>query len=291
MRRRSFWLPLVSTLFGSALLLTPGPAQAQAGGGGGGRSAEYDIYAIEYAVLPGVPLNGLVEGGDSTRRIDISMMVWLLKGPAGRNVLVDAGFYRDSLIKSSRPRGYVRPDSAVMKAGVRPEQVTDLVLTHMHWDHIDGVDLFPKAHVWIQKAEYEYYTAAGRPGHEGVTVTDAAVLQRLQAEGRLTLIEGDGRGILPGITVYTGGKHTYASQYLAVRMGEGIAVVASDNVYLYDNLVRHAPIAQTLDRVSNLAAQDRMLSLATSPALIVPGHDPYVFVRFPQPGNGVALIW
>ncbi len=290
MRRRSFWPALVNTLFGSALLLVPAAAQAQARGGGGG-SPEYDIYAIEYAVLPGVPLNGLVEGGDSTRRIDISMMVWLLKGPAARNVLVDAGFYRDSLMKSAKPRGYVRPDSAVMKAGVRPEQVTDLVLTHVHWDHIDGVDLFPKAHVWIQKAEYEYYTAPGRPGQQGVTVEDVAVLERLKAEGRLTLIDGDGRGILPGITVYTGGKHTYASQYLAVSMGEGTAVIASDNVYLYDNLVRHAPIALTLDRVSNLAAQDRMLGLATSPALIVPGHDPYVFVRFPQPGNGVALIW
>jgi hypothetical protein len=33
-----------------------------------------------------------------------------------------------------------------------------------------------------------------------------------------------------------------------------------------------------------------MLSLASDPRLIVPGHDPEVFVRFPTPGNGVALI-
>ncbi len=279
MRRRSFPLALVLTLVAAtAAVAQTRPAPA------------YRVYAIQYAVLQGFPLNGLVEGADSTRRIDISMMVWLLKGSAGRTVLVDAGFHHDSLMKSWKPRSYVRPDSAVLKAGVRPEQVTDLVLTHMHWDHADGVNLFPRAHVWVQKAEFEYYTAAGRPGHEGVTAEDAALLERLRAEGRLTLIDGDDREILPGIVVYTGGKHTYASQYLGVHTAEGTTVVASDNAYLYLNFERHAPIAQTLDRASNLAAQARMLKLATSPRLIVPGHDPEVFVRFPRPGEGVAEI-
>lgn len=281
MRRRSFLLALVLAL------LAPAGARGQAHPAA--RTPTYEVYALQYAVLPGFPLRGLVEGAD-TGRIDISMMMWLLKGPAGRHVLVDAGFYRDTLVKAWKPRSYVRPDSAVLKAGVRPEQVTDLVLTHLHWDHADGVDLFPRAHVWIQRAEYEHYTAPGRPGHEGVTAEDAVVLEGLKAAGRLTLIDGDDREILPGITVYTGGKHTYASQYLAVHTTEGTDVVASDNAYLYLNLERHAPIAQTLDRASNLAAQARMLKLATSPRLIVPGHDPEVFVRFPQPGNGVARI-
>ncbi len=280
MRRRSLPLALVLTLVAAAGARAQEHAPPPA----------YRVYALQYAVLPGFPLNGLVEGADSTRRIDISMMVWLLKAPGGRTVLVDAGFHLDSLMRSWKPLRSVRPDSAVLKAGVRPEQVTDLVLTHMHWDHAGGVDLFPRAHVWVQKAEYEYYTAPGRPGHAGVTGEDAALLQRLKAEGRLTLIDGDDREILPGIVAYTGGKHTYASQYLGVHTAEGTTVVASDNAYLYLNFERHAPIAQTLDRASNLAAQERMLKLATSPRLIVPGHDPEVFVRFPEPGDGVAEI-
>ena len=67
-------------------------------------------------------------------------------------------------------------------------------------------------------------------------------------------------------------------------------VIASDNVYLYENLDKHVPIAQTFDAKSNLAAQDRMKQLASSPRLIIPGHDPEVFVRFPKPGNGVARL-
>ena len=96
--------------------------------------------------------------------------------------------------------------------------------------------------------------------------------------------------IIPGITVYTGGKHTFASQFAAVHTAEGTVVVASDNIVSLRESRGHRPIAQTLDSLSNLRAQARMLTLATSPRLIVPGHDPEVFVRFPLPGNGVARI-
>jgi glyoxylase-like metal-dependent hydrolase (beta-lactamase superfamily II) len=119
---------------------------------------------------------------------------------------------------------------------------------------------------------------------------DAAMLAGLRKAGRVTLVEGDGVEILPGVTAYTGGRHTYASQYVGVRMAKGTAVVASDNIYLYENLERHLPIAQTLDATSNLAAQDRAKRIASARRLIVPGHDPAVFRRFRSVGPGVVRI-
>ncbi len=104
------------------------------------------------------------------------------------------------------------------------------------------------------------------------------------------LVDGDAKEIIPGITVYTGGKHTFASQFAGVHTRAGTVVLASDNAYLYENLEKHLAIAQTLDAVSNLAAMDRMATIASSPKLIVPGHDPAVFERFPLPGKGVARI-
>jgi hypothetical protein len=61
-------------------------------------------------------------------------------------------------------------------------------------------------------------------------------------------------------------------------------------MYLYENLEKHVPIASTLDAASNLRAQDRMKEIASSLRLIVPGHDPAVFTRFPTLGEGVARI-
>jgi hypothetical protein len=92
------------------------------------------------------------------------------------------------------------------------------------------------------------------------------------------------------VTVYTGGKHTFASQYVGVRTRSGIVVLASDNAYLYENLERHLAIAQTLDAEANLSALARMLKLAAAPRFVIPGPDPAVFDRFPKPGHGVARI-
>ena len=96
--------------------------------------------------------------------------------------------------------------------------------------------------------------------------------------------------ILPGLTVYTGGRHTFASQYVAARTRGGTVVLASDNAYLYENLEQRLPIAQTLDAAANLNAQARMLTLAASPSLVIPGHDPAVFERFPSVAPGVVKI-
>lgn len=261
------------------------------GAGPSTASPVYEVYAVRYGILPDFPVRGLVEGADSARRMDLSLMVWLLRGSDGRNVLVDAGFYRDSLVERWKPRQLVLPSIAIARLGLLAADVTDVILTHMHWDHADGADLFPNARVWVQRAEWEYYAdGPGATGSTGVTRQDVAALRALQAAGRLELVDGDDVEILPGITVYTGGRHTWASQYVGVRTAAGTAILASDNLYLYENLERGVPIAQTLDRESNLRAQERMRRLATSPDLIVPGHDPAVFVRFPRPGGGVARI-
>jgi glyoxylase-like metal-dependent hydrolase (beta-lactamase superfamily II) len=250
----------------------------------------YDVYAVRYASIP-FRVSGLIAGADTSRRMDIAMMVWLLKGPGNRNVVVDAGFHRPELIERWQPKGYMTPAAAVARAGVKPEDVTDVIISHVHWDHLGGVDLFPNARIWIQREEYSHHLDnSGTVRNRAIDAPDAKILAGLAVQGRVMLVDGDAKEIIPGITVYTGGKHTFASQFAAVKTQAGTVVIASDNMYLYENLAKHVPIAQTLDAESNLRAQERMVALASSPRLIVPGHDPEVFTRFPSPGDGIARI-
>jgi glyoxylase-like metal-dependent hydrolase (beta-lactamase superfamily II) len=253
---------------------------------------QYEVYAIRYGALTDFSVAGLVAGADAGRKMDIAMMVWLVRGN-GRNILVDTGFYREQFFKQWNVADYVKPSEALKGVGLGPEDVTDVVLTHMHWDHADGVDLFPKAKVWIQKDELAYYSGEAWQSartHGGIEPDDVLALVKLNTQGRVGLVDGDAREILPGVTCYTGGKHTYASQFLGVNTSAGIVVLASDNVYLYENLDKHAPVAGALDAASNLRAQDRMKQLAAASGLIIPGHDPAVFTRFPNPAPGVAKI-
>jgi hypothetical protein len=104
------------------------------------------------------------------------------------------------------------------------------------------------------------------------------------------LIDGDNREILPGIRVYTGGKHTFESQYVGVATADGTMILASDNAYLYKNIESGLAIAQTLDAASNVAAQKRMTELAGHANRVIPGHDPAVFTRFTLLTPNVARL-
>lgn len=276
----------MSTLRFAALLvasawLTPPPA--------------YEVYAVRFAIAENYPTRYLVAGADSSRRSSLAFTVWLVRGE-GRTVLMDAGFYREKFIERWKPVGYSKPSEALAAFGVKPEDITDIIISHVHWDHLDGADLFPRARIWLQRDEYEHYTNdSGVVLDRAIDVDDAKMLAALKRAGRVRLIEGDSVTIIPGITVFTGGKHTFASEFATVQASlaggrSGTIVLASDNAYLYENLEHHRPITQSLDTVSNLRAQERMARLASDPRLIVPGHDMDVFARFPKAGNGVVRI-
>jgi glyoxylase-like metal-dependent hydrolase (beta-lactamase superfamily II) len=252
---------------------------------------KYEIYAIRYATLKDFAVSGLVAGADKSRKMDIAMMVWLIKGD-GRNVLVDSGFYRDQFMRQWHPSDYEKPSEAIARIGLKPEDVTDVIISHIHWDHADGFDLFPKAKIWIQKDELEYYAGEAWQGHRRTAADPETIvgLVKLNTQGRVGLVNGDAQQILPGIACYIGGKHTWQSQYVGVSTAAGTVILASDNVYLYENLEKRVPIAQTLDADSNLRAQDRMKQLAASPKLIVPGHDLEVMKNFPEVAPGVVKI-
>jgi glyoxylase-like metal-dependent hydrolase (beta-lactamase superfamily II) len=253
---------------------------------------QYEVYAIRYATLPDFPVSELVAGADPARKLDIAMMIWLIRGN-DRNILVDSGFYHDRFFRDWHVNDFTKPSDTLKLLGLKPEDITDVIISHMHWDHSDGMDLFPNARIWIQKDELQYYSGEAwqsKDTHGGIDPDDVLTIVKLNTEGRVSMVNGDVQEIIPGVTCYTGGRHTYASQYVGVRTSAGTVVLASDNVYLYENLEKHVPIAATLDAVSNLRAQDRMKQLATNPGLIIPGHDPAVMAKFPKVAPGVVKI-
>ncbi len=220
------------------------------------------------------------------------MVVWLIRGE-GRTILFDSGFHREKWVRQFNVQDFLSPDAAVREAGADPASVTDVIISHAHWDHLGGIDLFPNATVWIQKAEYEYYTgAAWQPGGRkgGIDEDDIQELVRRNLRGKVRLVAGDDLEILPGIRAFTGARHTFASQYIRVA-GASAFVLASDNCYLYENLRSHRASAtfERSDEAANLAAQKRMIELAGDEGRVVPGHDLDQFLRFPTQGRVARL--
>ena len=276
------WLRLFTTTLTILLLANVIASVSRA------QTPAYSIQAIRIADSLGDSVAEMVVGAPKDEKIDTMYAVWLIRG-GGHNILFDSGFHRARWFKLWTIKDFLRPDDAVKLAGVQPDQITDIVISHAHWDHMGGIDLFPNATVWIQREEFRYYTAdAWQPGgdHGGIDPDDVQELVKLNTAGRLRLVNGDNVEIFPGIRAFTGGRHTYASQYLLVK-GTPRFVLASDNVYLYRNLSEHAASATftDADHAANIAAQKRMIELAGSVDRVVPGHDALQFKKFKTEGR------
>src|SRR5712692_8503180 len=94
---------------------------------------DYTIEAIRFGTIPGFPVSGLVMGAPQDERMDVALVVWLIRG-GGRTILFDSGFHRQAWIDRFKVIDFVRPDEAVGLAGVSPSEVTDVVISHAHWD-------------------------------------------------------------------------------------------------------------------------------------------------------------
>ncbi|MGD8279017.1 MAG: MBL fold metallo-hydrolase, partial [Gemmatimonadota bacterium] len=102
---------------------------------------DWTIDAVRYATIRAFPVAGLVVGAPRDERMDISMVFWLLRA-GDRVVLFDTGFHHPEWMRQFEVADYVRPDSALLAAGVEPDAVTDVIISHAHWDHMGGIDLF-----------------------------------------------------------------------------------------------------------------------------------------------------
>jgi len=260
------------------------------------QDADYEVYAIKFASMghPS-PISDWAYGGPAKDSVNIDFVIWLIKGANGKNILLDAGFLPD--LEDARNFGvanYIRPDSMLAKLNLKAEDITDVILSHPHWDHIDGLGLFPKAHIWMQKEDYNYFVgwAWQKDGnHGGFNKRDIKMLVDLNLAGNVTLVDGD-KEIFPGISVYTGSRHTFNSQYVLVKSHSNKIVLASDNIWIYYSLEHLRPPSPggTFDTTAYKKSMIKMKSLASSLKFIIPGHDAKMFSIFPAAGEGIVKI-
>jgi glyoxylase-like metal-dependent hydrolase (beta-lactamase superfamily II) len=248
----------------------------------------YEIYALKYFGLLSVPVSELALGAPKKDTMNMYFMYWLIRGNNGKNILVDAGFLNDlDIFKKLNTSFYIRPDSVLLELNIKADEITDIILTHPHWDHIDGIRLFPNAHIWIQKEDYNYFVGEawqkeGR--NHGFYKRDVDSLVSQNIAGKLTLVDGDDKEIIPRIKVYTGSRHTFNSQYVLVQTGGDKVILASDNIWIYYNLdhLKSSPYPNgTFDTTAYVRSMQRMKTQASEIKYIIPGHDPAIFSRFP----------
>ncbi|MEP5730550.1 MAG: N-acyl homoserine lactonase family protein [Sulfitobacter sp.] len=247
---------------------------------------EWEVHAIKYADRDArTRADSFIfdDNHDAPHAMDYFM--WLLR-KGKRVILVDTGYDHVEAGQRDRPIR-LDPREALAPLGLTPDDITEVIVTHLHYDHAGGLALFPNAHLHLQTAEMAYATGPCMC-HDVLRMPFTAghiceAVMRLFA-GKLTFHDGDAQ-ITEGVSVHCIGGHSRGLQAVRVRTAAGWMVLASDAAHFYENLWQRKPFPIVVDLEDMLTGFKTLETLASSRELIVPGHDPLVREVF---GAGIA---
>ena len=247
----------------------------------------YEVYALKYAHHARRAAENFIGGAVGMDAHDgpmpLDYFVWLIRGD-GREIVVDTGF--SAAAAARRGRDHLRcPTAALKSMGVEASQVKDVVVTHLHYDHVGNFDLFPAATLHLQELEMRYATGrymCSECFRGAFDVEDVVGMVRRVYEGRVRFHDGDTQ-LAPGISLHLIGGHTMGLQIVRVATRRGSLVLASDASHFYANMEQARPFPIVWSVADMVDGYERMRSLAASPEHIIPGHDPLVMERYPAP--------
>ncbi len=252
----------------------------------------YRVFAVKYAERDARRAEHFLGGDPHDAPMPMDYFVWAVVG-AERTWVVDTGFGPSDA--AARGRRLVRSSAeALATIGVDAATASDVILTHLHYDHVGGFDQFPAARFHLQDREMAYATGRQmtRPAlNHAFTAEHVANLVIAVHQRRVVFHDGD-HELAPGLSVHLIGGHTGGLQVVRVRTARGWLVLASDATHYYENIETGRPFPIVVDVGAMLDGYDTLRRLADSPRAIVPGHDPLVLERFPaaRPGlEGIAV--
>ena len=179
----------------------------------------------------------------------------LLIRSGGRTILFDTGPFR------------IRPVllKALARSGLTAVDIDAVFLTHLHWDHVENLDLFPKAEVFTPKSEFDY-AAAPRPADWGTPPYVRTMLDGMH----VTLLPEREQEIFPGVSTLLLPGHSVGLQGLLIDTGTERAVLASDALWSARDATRAVPDVAFFDPAKAQASLDRALAAGD---VFYPGHD------------------
>jgi len=242
----------------------------------------FEIFAIRYAHLgKRHPGENFVLADPHEFASDLDYFVWVVRR-GDCTFVVDTGFGKEAATR--RKREWLRcPAESLGLLGLDAAQVSDVILTHLHYDHAGNLDRFPRARFHLQDREMAF--ATGRcMCHQTLRapfdLDNTLEMVRLVYSEKAIFHEGDAE-LVPGLTLHHVGGHSAGLQILRVWTRRGWVVVASDASHLYANFEQRRPFPVVFNMGEMLEGFKLLYRLADSPEHIVPGHDPLVMKYYP----------
>lgn len=232
---------------------------------------------------------------DDHNRIAMEARCLLLDGgTGGKRILIDCGIGADFIAKYGEKLGpkfaemyNIQGESGIEKGlssfGLKPEDITDVVLTHLHFDHAGGATrerdgqlapTFPRATYYIQKANLE---TALQPNLRERASYYAANFEPLQKAGVLKVIDGPVENLLPGISVHVSHGHTRGHQVVTVSDAKTTVIYCGDLIPTSSHVRLAWVMGYDLEPLTLIEEKRVVLGpAAKAGAYLYFEHDPYM---------------
>lgn len=242
----------------------------------------YEVFALRYAErTERTRRESFIFADDHDAPQPIDYFIWVARS-ATRTLVIDTGFDGDE--GARRGRTLLRaPAEALALLDVDAQKVSDVVVTHMHYDHAGTLGDFPAARFHLQAAEMAYATGPCMcydDLRDPFTADHVCEMVRKVYSGRVAFADGDVE-IAPNLSVHKIGGHTGGLQCVRVLTRRGWVVLASDASHFYENFQKQKLFPIVLDAQAMMRGFARIQELAESPNHVVPGHDPLVRALYP----------
>jgi glyoxylase-like metal-dependent hydrolase (beta-lactamase superfamily II) len=234
----------------------------------------YGGWNVELLACGAIELPGEALGPEFDEAVMTPVLATLWRGH-GRTVLVDAGAGPCDVLW---PGGAGLPD-ALERIGVAPEEITDVVLTHLDFDHSGGVvagtwpeplaPAFPSAPVHVAEFELEWWSKA----EERPLTVGPRILRALRDAGVLETF-ADGADVLPGVRARSAPGHCAGHAVFEVAGQEGALLHLADVIH-HRSHVEHPDWDGIYDRRAEVALATRHALLSEAEergALLVASH-------------------
>lgn len=254
--------------------------------------AVYRIFALKYAGPLTSSVAKVLLDTDWDKTIERNYYIWVVQGE-GRTVVIDCRV-RQARAEQRNLRGYVSPAEVLQRIGIDAARVEHLVITHIHHDHVGGLELFPQAKVYVQRKEFDFWVTdpiARRPPF--ARVSDPAAVQgicALRGSERLVLVDGN-QEILPGIELLLTPGHTPALQSVAVATAKGLAVLTSDCAHVHRTFEMDMPSSIMCDLPEWMRSLAKLRQRVSGKLdMLFPGHDVAMYLNYPEVAEDVTQL-